>query len=146
MAVNRKALRDYFVEDRLEAGIALAGSEVKSLRAGRASIAEAYAGEDGGEFYLINAHIAEYAPAGRFGHAPTRRRKLLLRRREIDRLRGAVQRAGMTVVPLSLYFNERGMAKVELGVARGRKAADKRALERERDWRREKERLLKRSR
>lgn len=146
VAVNRKALRDYFIEDRVEAGVALVGSEVKSLRAGKASIAEAYAGEDGGEFFLVNAHISEYAPSGQFGHPPTRRRKLLLRRREIDRLRGVVNLAGMTVVPLSLYFNERGMAKVELGVARGRKAADKRAAVKERDWRREQERLLKRPR
>ena len=144
VAVNRKARRDYFIKEHYEAGIALEGSEVKSLRAGKASIAEAYAADLGGEFWLLNAHIPEYAPAGRFGHTPTRRRRLLLHRRQIEKLRGEVQAAGMTVVPLALYFNERGIAKVELALGRGRRDYDKRAAVKERDWRREQERLRKR--
>jgi len=146
VAVNRKARRDYTVEERLEAGIALMGSEVKSLRAGRASIAEAYAAEDGGALVLINSHIPEYAPSGQFGHAPKRQRRLLLHRRQIDRLAGLVQAAGKTVVPLQLYFNERGIAKVELGVATGKKGPDKRAAVKERDWQRDRERILKQNR
>lgn len=142
VAHNRKARRDYFIDDRLEAGIALMGSEIKSLRAGRASINEAYAAEAKGEFFLLNAHIPEYAPSGRAGHEPTRRRKLLLHRRQIDKLGGTIHVAGMTVVPLSIYFNERGMAKVELGVARGKRQYDKRASEKEKDWRRDQQRLL----
>ena len=144
VAVNRKARRDYFIKERVEAGIVLTGSEVKSLRAGRASIAESYAGDMGGEFWLLGAHIPEYAPAGRFGHAPTRQRRLLLHRRQIEKLRGEVQAAGMTLVPLALYFNERGIAKVELALGRGKHAYDKRAAVKERDWRREQERLRKR--
>ena len=146
VAVNKKARRDYIVEERLEAGIQLMGSEVKSLRAGRASIAEAYAAEDGGALVLINAHIPEYAPSGQFGHAPKRRRRLLLHRRQVNRLVGLVQAAGKTVVPLQLYFNERGIAKVELGVATGKKAPDKRAAVKEREWKRNRERILKRGR
>ena len=141
-AQNRKARRDYFIDDRLEAGIALTGSEVKSLRAGRASINEAYATEHQGEFFLLNAHIPVYAASGGAGHEPTRRRKLLLHRRQIDKLGGTIHAAGMTVVPLSIYFNERGMAKVELGVARGKRQYDKRATEKEKDWNRDKARLL----
>ena len=144
VAVNRKARRDYFIEDRFEAGVALLGSEVKSLRAGRASIAEAFAAEKKGELFLTNAHIPEYAPSGKFGHSPRRERKLLLRRRQIDKLIGVVREAGMTVVPLSLYFNDRGIAKIELGVARGKKGPDKRAAIKEREWQRQKERVLKR--
>ena len=143
VAVNRKARRDYAIEERLEAGIQLTGSEVKSLRAGRASIGEAYAVEDGGSLVLVNAHIPEYAPSGQFSHAPRRQRKLLLHRRQIDRLAGLVQAAGKTVVPLQLYFNDRGIAKVELGVATGKKAHDKRAAVKEREWQRDRARLLK---
>lgn len=142
VAVNRRARHDYFIEETLEAGIALVGTEVKSLREGRANIAESYASEEGGEFWLINAHIPEYTPANRFNHAPRRIRKLLLHRQEIDRLAAAVNRGGMTVVPLKLYFNERGIAKIELGLAKGKKVHDKRETEKKRDWQREKARLL----
>ena len=120
----------------------LSGTEVKSLRGGRASITEAYAGESGGELFLFNAHIPEYGAGNRFNHEPKRPRKLLLHRREIDRLLGATRREGMTLVPLSLYFNPRGLAKVELGLARGKKMHDKREATKQRDWRREKARLL----
>jgi SsrA-binding protein len=120
----------------------LTGSEVKSLRQGKASIGEAFAEATKGDFYLVNAHISEYAPAARFGHAPKRQRKLLLHKRQIDKLTGAVAEKGMTVVPLSMYFNERGICKVELGLARGKKQHDKRATEAARDWDREKQRLL----
>ena len=142
VAENRKARFNYNIEEKLEAGIALMGSEVKSLRAGKANIADSYAASDGGELYLLNAHIAEYTQAGRNGHAPTRPRKLLLHRKEIGRLAGAIQRDGMTVVPLKLYFNARGMAKVELGLAKGKKLHDKRETEKKRDWGREKARLM----
>ncbi|HSD93141.1 MAG TPA: SsrA-binding protein SmpB [Methyloceanibacter sp.] len=142
VAENRKARFNYDIEEKLEAGIALKGSEVKSLRAGRANIAESYATEDGGELYLINAHISEYAGAARDGHAPTRPRKLLLHAREIARLIGAVNRQGMTLVPLKLYFNRRGIAKVELGLAKGKKLHDKRDTEKKRDWERQKGRLM----
>ncbi|HET6519721.1 MAG TPA: SsrA-binding protein SmpB, partial [Geminicoccaceae bacterium] len=133
---------NYFIDERFEAGIVLSGTEVKSLRRGRASITEAYAGESGGELYLFNAHIPEYEAGNRFNHEPKRPRKLLLHKREMSRLFGATKREGMTVVPLSLYFNPRGLAKVELGLARGKKLHDKRASERDRDWQREKQRLL----
>ena len=142
VAENRKARFNYDIEEKLEAGIALMGSEVKSLRAGKANIADSYAASEGGELYLINAHIAEYTQAGRSGHAPTRRRKLLLHRKEIGRLAGAIQREGMTVVPLKLYFNKRGIAKVELGLAKGKKLHDKRETEKKRDWERQKGRLM----
>ncbi len=142
VAENRKARFNYDIEEKLEAGIALKGSEVKSLRAGRANIAESYASEEGGEIYLINAHIAEYAGAARDGHAPTRPRKLLLHSREIARLIGAVRRQGMTLVPLRLYFNARGIAKVELGLAKGKRLHDKRETEKRRDWERQKRRLM----
>jgi SsrA-binding protein len=142
VAENRKARFNYDIEERLEAGIALKGSEVKSLRAGRANIAESYASEEGGELYLINAHIAEYAGAARDGHAPTRPRKLLLHAREIARLIGGIHRQGMTLVPLKLYFNARGIAKVELGLAKGKKLHDKRETEKKRDWERQKRRLM----
>ena len=138
---NRKARYNYFIDDTLEAGIALAGTEVKALRAGRASIGEAFAAEQGGELYLVNAHIGDYA-AAREGHAATRPRKLLLHRREIARLFGMVQREGVTLVPLSLYFNPRGIAKVELAVARGKRKFDKRETIKERDWKRDKARLM----
>jgi SsrA-binding protein len=142
VAENRKARFNYDIEEKLEAGIQLTGSEVKSLRAGRANIAESYASEEGGELYLINAHIAEYAQAARDGHAPTRPRKLLLHKREIEKLLAAIQRQGMTLVPLKLYFNARGIAKIELGLARGKKMHDKRDTEKKRDWQRQKGRLM----
>jgi SsrA-binding protein len=142
VAENRKARFNYDIEEKLEAGIVLTGSEVKSLRAGKANIAESYATEEGGELYLINAHIAEYAGAARDGHAPTRPRKLLLHSREIDRLIGAIHRQGMTLVPLKLYFNARGIAKLELGLAKGKKLHDKRDTEKKRDWERQKGRLM----
>lgn len=142
VAENRKARFNYDIEERLEAGIQLTGSEVKSLRTGKANIAESYASDEGGEIYLINAHIAEYAQARRDGHAPTRPRKLLLHKREIEKLLGAIQRQGMTLVPLKLYFNARGIAKVELGLARGKKIHDKRDTEKKRDWERQKGRLM----
>jgi SsrA-binding protein len=142
VADNRKARFNYEIGDTLEAGIALTGSEVKSLRSGRANIADAYATDDGGELYLINAHIAEYTQAGRTNHAPTRPRKLLLHRKEIGKLAGAIQREGMTVVPLKLYFNQRGIAKVLLGLAKGKKLHDKRDTEKRRDWDRQKGRLM----
>lgn len=143
VAENRKARFNYAIEDTLEAGLVLTGSEVKSLRAGKANIAEAYASNEGGSaLYLINAHIAEYAQSGRANHEPTRRRKLLLHKRELDRLMGAIQRQGMTVVPLKLYFNSRGIAKVQLGLAKGKKLHDKRESEKKRDWDRHKGRLM----
>ena len=141
-AQNRRARHDYIIEDSVEAGLVLTGSEVKALRAGKASIKEAYARERDGEVWLVNAHFSEYAPAAREGHEPKRPRKLLLRRREIARLIGQMQREGVTLVPLKIYFNGRGFAKCELGVARGKKKADKRETEKKRDWQREKARLM----
>src|SRR3990172_4851579 len=134
VAENRKARFNYEIEEKLEAGIVLTGSEVKSLRAGKANIADAYATDEGGELYLINAHIADYAQAGRNKHEPTRRRKLLVHARESARLLGAIQRQGMTLVPLKLYFNARGIAKLELGLGKGKKLHDKRETEKKRDW------------
>lgn len=142
VADNRKAFHNFSIEDRIEAGIVLTGTEVKSLRAGRATIGEAHAAAMGGELWLFNAYIPEYDKGHQFNHQTRRPRKLLVRRREMVRLFGAVQRKGMTVVPLSLYFSPRGYAKVELGLARGKKLHDKRAAEKERDWQREKGRLL----
>jgi SsrA-binding protein len=141
IAQNRRARRDYFIEEKMEAGLVLTGTEVKSLRQGHAQIQEAYATEKGGEMWLHNAYIAEYAP-GRDNHEPRRARKLLLHKRQIDKLVGAVQRDGMTVVPLALYFNDRGIAKLEIGIAKGKKQYDKREAEKQRDWSREKARLL----
>jgi SsrA-binding protein len=142
VAQNRRAFHDYAVGERFEAGLALSGTEVKSLREGRAAISEAYAGEMGGEIWLFNAYIPEYHGGNRFNHETRRPRKLLLRGREIDRLFGAVRRQGMTLIPLSLYFTPRGWAKVELGLGKGKQAHDKRAAIKERDWQREKQRLL----
>jgi len=142
VAENRKARFNYEIGDTLEAGIALSGSEVKSLRSGKANIGDAYASDEGGELYLLNAHIAEYSQAGRANHEPTRPRKLLLHRKEIGKLAGAIQREGMTVVPLKLYFNQRGIAKVLLGLAKGKKLHDKRDTEKRRDWDRQKGRLM----
>jgi len=142
VAQNRRAHHDYFIEERVEAGIVLTGTEVKSLRQGRCSVSEAYAQEQGGELYLLNAHIPPYEAANRFNHEPRRRRKLLVHRRELARLIGQVQRGGYTLVPLSIYFNPRGIAKVELGLAHGKRQIDKRETEKKRDWQRQKARLL----
>ena len=141
-AQNRRARFDYFIEDKLEAGIMLMGSEVKVLREGKASIAEAYAAEEGGELWLINAHIPEYKAARNFTHEPRRKRKLLVHRRERDKLMGAIMREGVTLVPMSIYFNERGIAKCEIGLAKGKKKGDKRETEKARDWQRDKARIM----
>lgn len=142
VAENRRARFDYAIEDTLEAGIQLLGTEVKSLRSGRANIAESYASAERGELWLINATIPDYAPAGQFNHEPRRARKLLVRGRELKRLIGAVEREGRTLAPLKLYFNERGIAKLELALAKGKKAHDKREAEKDRDWKRQQSRLL----
>lgn len=143
IAVNRRARHDYFIEETLEAGLALLGSEVKSLRAGKANLKDSYGRIDGDEVWLWNAHISPYGPASQFGHEPTRTRKLLLRAEEIARLTGKVKERGLTLVPLRLYF-KRGRAKVELALARGKKHHDKRESIREREVRREVDRALKR--
>ena len=142
VAENRRARFDYFVEDKFEAGIALVGTEVKALRQGEGSIAESYATVDGEEVWLINSHIPEYSHGNRLNHEPRRQRKLLLSKRQIAKLHGAITRQGLTLVPLSMYFNGRGRAKVEIALARGKKAHDKRETIKERDWNREKQRLL----
>jgi SsrA-binding protein len=141
-AENRRARYEYALDDIYEAGIMLAGTEVKALRAGEATIAESYAEVKDGEVWLINANIPEFSHGNRFNHEPKRPRKLLLKAREIAKLHGAVARQGMTLVPLSLYFNDRGRAKVELALAKGRKLHDKREAEKEKDWKREAARLL----
>jgi SsrA-binding protein len=141
-AQNRRARHDYSIEDTLEAGLVLTGTEVKVLRAGHASINESYATEQGGELWLINSHIPEYKAANRFNHEPRRPRKLLVHRRQLDKLMGAIKREGVTLVPLSIYFNGRGRAKLELGLAKGKKKADKREAEKARDWQRDKARLM----
>jgi SsrA-binding protein len=142
VALNRKARHNYSIEDTLEAGIQLVGTEVKSLREGGVQITDSHAGEMGGELWLFNAHIPEYHGGNRFNHEPRRPRKLLVHKKELSRLIGAVAREGMTLVPLALYFNPRGMAKVELGLAKGKKLWDKRQTEKSRDWQRQKGRLL----
>jgi len=142
IAHNRKARFNYQIGETFEAGLALTGTEVKSLRGGKATIAEAYADSRGGEIWLVNANIPEYLQGGRFNHAPKRVRKLLLHRRQINKLMGAVEREGMTLVPLKLYFNEKGRAKLELALARGKKLHDKRETEKKRSWERERGRLL----
>ena len=142
VAQNRKARFNYFIDSTLEAGIMLLGTEVKSLRTGQASLSDAYAGEKDGELYLINSHIPEYRAANRFNHEPRRPRKLLLKRRELDRILGSIRREGATAVPLSIYFNERGMAKIELGLAHGKKKHEKRETQKQREWNREKSRVL----
>lgn len=142
VAENRKARFNYAIDETFEAGIALTGSEVKSLRSGRASIGEAYAAARDGELWLYNSNIAEYLQAGRFNHAPKRPRKLLLHKRQINKLIGAVEREGMTVVPLKMYFNDKGRAKIEIALARGKKLHDKRETEKKRSWERERGRLL----
>jgi SsrA-binding protein len=142
IAENRRARYDYFLDDVIEAGIALTGSEVKSLREGKANIAESYASVEGREIALINAYIPPYGPANRFNHEPRRARKLLLHRKQIDRLIGGVEREGRTIVPTKLYWNDNGIAKLELALAKGKKLHDKRATEQDRDWKREQGRLM----
>jgi SsrA-binding protein len=142
VAENRRARHDYFIEDDLEAGIVLEGSEVKSLRTGKANIAESYATVEQGELWLINGYIPAYNQAKTFGHDERRRRKLLVSRRELAKLWQGTAREGMTLVPLRLYFNEKGRAKLQLGVAKGKKLADKRATEAKRDWQRQKARVM----
>jgi SsrA-binding protein len=139
---NRRARHDYSIISTLDAGIVLQGTEVKSLRTGRANLAESYAGQQEGELYLFNAYIPEYQVKTAFTHETRRPRKLLVHRKEMRKLLGAIAREGMTLVPLSIFFNDRGLAKVSLGLAKGRKLHDKRAAEKERDWQREKSRVL----
>ena len=143
VAENRRARFDYEILDTLEAGIMLTGTEVKSLRTGKAQITESYASPEKGELWLINAHIPEYLQANRFNHEERRPRKLLVSRKQLAKLSQDVERAGNTIVPLKLYFNERGMAKILIGIGKGKKNFDKRATERDRDWNRDKARLLK---
>ena len=142
VAKNRKARRDYVIHDKFEAGIVLKGIEVKSLREGRASIGEAFAGEKGSELFLQNAYIPEYSASGAANYEPRAPRKLLMHRSEIGKLLGAINRKGMTIVPLSVYFNKRGIAKVELAIAEGKQQRDKRQTVKQRDWDRQKARLL----
>ena len=142
ICVNRQARYNYFIDETFEAGVSLTGTEVKSLRQGKATIAEAYADARDGEIWLINSNIPEYLQANRFNHEPKRPRKLLLHKRQIDKLVGAVEREGMTLIPLKLYFNERGRAKLELALARGKKLYDKRDTEKKRSWDRERGRLM----
>ena len=142
VADNRRARFNYEIGEVFEAGIALTGTEVKSLRQGRATIAESYADTRDGEIWLVNANIPEYLQASRFNHPPKRPRKLLLHRRQINKLMGAIEREGMTVVPLKIYFNDKGRAKVEIALAKGKKLHDKRQTEKKRDWSRERGRLL----
>ena len=139
---NRRARYDYEIEETIEVGLMLVGTEVKSLRQGRASIAEAYAGEKDGELYLINSFIPEYTHGTHYNHRPKRARKLLVRKREMERLIGAVSRKGVTLVPMSIYFNARGVAKMQLGLAHGKRKVEKREAEKERDWQRQKERIM----
>lgn len=143
VAENRRARFDYAIEDDLECGIVLEGSEVKSLREGQANIAESYAAVENGELWLVNSYIAPYSRAKTFRHEERRRRKLLASRKELARLWADTQRKGMTLVPLTLYFNRKGVAKLKLGIAKGKKLADKRETEAKRDWNRQKQRLLK---
>ena len=143
VAENRRARYDYEILDTLEAGIVLTGTEVKSLRQGKAQITEAYASPERGELWLINAHIPEYLQANRFNHEEKRPRKLLVSKKQLAKLSQDVERAGNTIVPMKLYFNEQGRAKLLIGVGKGKKSFDKRETERNRDWGREKARLLK---
>ncbi len=143
IAENRRARFDYEIEETFEAGIALQGTEVKSLRAGKANIAESYASVEDEEVFLINANIPIYEPASQFNHNPTRARKLLLKRREINKLMGAIQRKGRTLVPLKMYFNERGLVKLLLGIGVGKKNIDKRQTQKDRDWKRQQARVMK---
>lgn len=142
IAENRRARYDYFIEEVFEAGLMLTGSEVKSLREGRANIAESYASADGEAIMLINADIPPFKHGNRFNHEPRRPRKLLLHKKEIGKMMGAVRRDGQTLIPLKLYFNEKGLAKLELGIAKGKKLHDKREAAADRDWARDKARLM----
>ncbi|CAN5365305.1 SsrA-binding protein SmpB [soil metagenome] len=142
VAENRKARFNYAIEDTVEAGIVLTGTEVKSIRGGKTTIAESYADAKDGEIWLVNANIPEYLQANRFNHEPKRLRKLLLHKKEINKLAGAIEREGMTLIPLKMYFNERGRIKLQIGLAKGKKLHDKRDTEKKRDWEREKGRLL----
>lgn len=143
IAENRRARFDYFIESDVECGVVLTGSEVKSLRTGQSNIAESYASVEGGELWLINSYIATYMQAGVFGHEERRKRKLLVSKKELSRMWNAVGREGMTLVPLVMYFNHRGRVKIKIGIAKGKKLADKRDTEAKRDWDRQKVRLLK---
>ncbi len=143
IAENRRARFDYAIEDDLEAGIILTGSEVKSLRQGGSNIGESYASVENGELWLINGYIAPYLQAKTWGHEERRRRKLLVSRRELARLWNATAREGMTLVPIRMYFNDRGIVKLKIGIAKGKKLADKRETSAKRDWNRQKARLLK---
>ena len=142
VAENRRARYEYYIEDTVEAGIALTGTEVKSLRFGEGSIAESYAEVKGGEVWLINSNVPEFSHGNRHNHSPKHPRKLLLHEREISRFTGAVERKGMTLVPLAIYFNSRGRAKVELALCKGKNNADKRAVTKERDWKRDQARIM----
>lgn len=142
IAANRKARFEYEILESFEAGIVLTGSEVKSLRLGKSNIADAHAGEMGGEIWLFNMHIAEYSMAGKYGHRPTQPRKLLLKSKEINRLIGVTKEKGLTLVPLAAYFNKRGIVKIQLAIGKGKKLHDKRAAVKDRDWKREQGRLL----
>lgn len=142
VADNRRARFDYDLLETFEAGLQLFGTEVKSLRDGKASLGESYISVERGELFLINAHIPEYDQANRFNHEPKRHRKLLMHRKQIGRLAGALQRQGMTIVPLKLYFNDRGIAKLEIALAKGRKLHDKREAKKAQSWEREKSRVL----
>ena len=142
VAENRKARFNYFIEETFEAGLALQGTEVKALRAGEGTIAESYAEVKDGQVFLINANIPEFSHGNRNNHQPKRPRKLLLHEREINKMLGAVERKGMTLVPLSIYFNSKGRAKIELALAKGKQAHDKRATIKDRDWKRDKARLM----
>ncbi|MBF9152626.1 SsrA-binding protein SmpB [Novosphingobium jiangmenense] len=143
VAENRRARFEYFIEEKYEAGICLTGTEVKSLRFGEGSIAESYAEVKGGEVWLVNSNVPEFSHGNRFNHVPKRPRKLLLKERQIAKFTGAVERKGMTLVPLSIYFNSRGRAKVELALCKGKNVADKRATIKDRDWKRDKARIMK---
>jgi len=142
VAQNRRAQYDYFIDEKIEAGIMLVGTEVKALREGKASLSESWAGPRDGELWLHNCYIPEYGNSGHFNHVPTRPRKLLLNRKEVDKLMGAAKRQGVTIVPMSIYFNDRGIAKVLLGLARGKRQVDKRQTTKDREWDRQKARVL----
>lgn len=143
IALNRKARHNYFIEEEFEAGIVLQGTEVKSLRDGEANIGDSYADTKGGEIFLVNAHIKEYEKANRFNHNARRPRKLLLHRREINKLAAAVQRKGLALIPLKLFFNDKNRVKIMIGLGKGKKLHDKRATDKARDWNRQKSRLMK---
>ena len=141
-ARNRKARHNYFIQDNIEAGIMLQGTEIKSIRNGRSSIEESYASEENGELFLVNAYIPEYQAGGRVQHETRRPRKLLLHKKELIKMINAVNREGATIIPLSLYFNKRGMLKVDLGIAKGKRQYDKRQTEKNRDWKRDQDRII----